>query len=467
MNNYNNSTISSSLVNDDTHMYIVKDNTNKRKVKRRNNSCLSISKQLNAFTGFTTKHSNTHNVNVTIIFSSSNNKNNFTLSDIESYEQSLTYIPNNNNTTTTSLETKIIEQYDSDIYFKELTKEFNMPFISNPNDPFYITHSSQTLEQVNTNILAYSNFINTISHTDNSTYANLPSTKIKQIIYNNSISPTTLSLPNNNITHIALLNLIALNSISFLTLTYINLSHNPLNDSGGCYLFHLLLTFNTCLSNINISYTLISSLTIELLCKFISTNVSPLHTLNISGNSIPDTLFNDILLSISNSNDFKCFISRDNNIGTYGAMMLGNTLRYDNMLKIVDISGNKCLGGGDVEIIMKGLAYNRSVKVFIMNDLDIGNKGLNGLIEYITRNKELEVLFMERNGFNKRGMCLIKELITNNKGKLKYIGLDGNDYKIKDIQCMLGKDIISKEKYIVDTRLYSEYEDVINSFINS
>ena len=219
MNNYNNSTISSSLVNDDTHMYIVKDNTNKRKVKRRNNSCLSISKQLNAFTGFTTKHSNTHNVNVTIIFSSSNNKNNFTLSDIESYEQSLTYIPNNNNTTTTSLETKIIEQYDSDIYFKELTKEFNMPFISNPNDPFYITHSSQTLEQVNTNILAYSNFINTISHTDNSTYANLPSTKIKQIIYNNSISPTTLSLPNNNITHIALLNLIALNSISFLTLT--------------------------------------------------------------------------------------------------------------------------------------------------------------------------------------------------------------------------------------------------------
>ena len=446
--------------------YVVKDNTVKRKVKRRNNSCLPISKQLNAFTGFINKNSNMHDVNVTIIFSSSNNQNDFTLSDIETYEQSLTHIPNNNNTTT-SLQTNNIEQYNADIYFKELTKEFNMTFILDPNDPFYITHSSHTLQQVNTNILAYSSFINTVSHTDNATYANLPSTKIKQIIYNNSISPTTLFLPNNNITHIALLNLIAFNSISFSTLTHINLSHNPLNDSGGCYLFHLLLTFNTCLSNINLSYTLISSLTIELLCKFISANASPLHTLNVSGNNISDTLFNDILLSISYLNEFKCFISRDNNISTYGAMMLGNTLRYDNMLKVVDISGNKCLSGGDVEIIMKGLSYNRSVKVFIMNDLDIGNKGLNGLVEYITKNKELEVLFMERNGFTKRGMCLIKELITNDKGKLQYISLDGNDYDIKDIQCMLRMNIISKEKYIVDTRLYSEYEDVIHSFINN
>ena len=308
---------------------------------------------------------------------------------------------------------KMIKTHSPSEFINEIFHEFQIE-----PDLSLIDKYIQISTQIKYNIDSYSHFAD--STPPSSLYNTFILHSNEQIL-----KKEIISLPNNNITHNYLLYMILQNNISFTYLTYLNLSHNNLRDSGGCYLLHLLTKYTFNLSYLNISYTQIGKYSIDILTKLMSSNKSPIETLNISGNNIGDSLFNDVFLSLSMNTHIKYFYSSDNSLGYLSAMMLGGTLRYDNKLLLLDISSNAYLLDESCEPILSSLIYNSKLEVLIMNNLNLTNKFLISLSKNLTKNKQLKILSIEHNNFTNRGLCLLSELLETNS-TLEYIMLYGN-----------------------------------------
>lgn len=308
---------------------------------------------------------------------------------------------------------EITKSYSSSEYIDEIFNKFQ-----EKPDLSLIDKYIQISTQIKYNVDSYSHLSESTSH---SSLYNMFQLHLNEQILKKEI----ISLPYNNITHKYLLYMILQNNISFTYLTYLNLSHNNLSDIGGCYLLHLLIKFTFNLTYLNISYTQIGKYSINILTKFMSSNKSPIETLNISGNNIGDSLFNDVFLSLSMNKHIKYFYSSDNSLGYLSAMMLGGTLRYDNKLVLLDISSNVYLIDECCEPILSSLIYNSKLEVLIMNNLNLTNKFLILLSKNLIKNKQLKILSIEHNNFTNRGLCLLSELLETNS-TLEYIMLYGN-----------------------------------------
>ena len=218
---------------------------------------------------------------------------------------------------------------------------------------------------------------------------------------------------------------------NFKSLKHVNISKNNLGDIGGTYFLHLISEFSKDLEFLNISYTGIGKNSCDILINFLTDDHLKITTLNISGNNLGDELFSEILVAISsNSYVNKLYIS-DNNLSRIGSNVIGNFLKYDKKIKLLDVSKNNF----DDEIIsfmLKGLIINSSLDILFLNDLGLTNRSFRTFDTTLSINTNLKKLFLEKNKFNYKGIQKLSDILNSNK-YLEYISLAGNNFEYEHI----------------------------------
>ena len=156
-----------------------------------------------------------------------------------------------------------------------------------------------------------------------------------------------------------------------------------------------------------------------------------IKTLNISGNNLGDELFSEILVAISSNNHVNKLYISDNNLGRIGSNVIGNFLKYDKKIKLLDVSKNNF----DDEIIafmLKGLIINTSLDILFLNDLGLTNRSFRTFDTTLSINTNLKKLFLEKNKFNYKGIQKLSDILNSNK-YLEYVSLAGNNFEYEHI----------------------------------
>ena len=273
--------------------------------------------------------------------------------------------------------------------------------------------------------------------------------KLYLLIY--EISQERIILRECNITPENFLFLLYKNYFDFSTLKHINLTNNNLGDIGGSYLLHLISKFSIDIEYINISYTLIGKNSCKILIDSLSNNIMKIKYLNIGGNNLRDELFSEILVAISSNNYLSKLFIYDNNLGRISSAIIGNFLKYDKKLTLLDVSKNNF----DDEIIvflLKGLIINATLDILILNELNLTNKSFRAFDTTLSINTNLKKIFLEKNKFNYKAIQKLSDILNSNK-YLEYISLVGNNFEYDHIkyaneqQRLIKLRVISKSEY--------------------
>ena len=289
--------------------------------------------------------------------------------------------------------------------------------------------------------------------------------KIKLFFLTYEISLDKIILRECNINSDFFIYLLSKKYFDFANLNYIDLSKNNLGDTGGTYLLHLISNCTEKLKYLNISHTLIGKNSCEILIKSLSNNNLKITSLNIGGNNLGDELFSEILVAIS-SNIFlnKLFIY-ENNLGRISSSVIGNFLKYDKKIKVLDVSKNNF----DDEIIvfmLKGLVMNTTLDTLFLNELGLTNKSFRTFDTTLGINTNLKKIFLEKNKFNFKAIQKLSDILNSNKC-LEYISLVGNNFEYEHISYANEQQRLIKLKVISKSEFFNQIgamEDINNIY---
>ena len=174
--------------------------------------------------------------------------------------------------------------------------------------------------------------------------------------------------------------------------------------------------------------------------------------MNIGGNNLGDELFSEILVAISNNTYLNKLYINENNLGRIGSAVIGNFLKYDKKIKLLDVSRNNF----DDEIIgsmLKGLIINSSLDILFLNELGLTNKSFRIFATTLSINTNLKKIFLEQNKFNFKAIQKLSDILNSNK-YLEYISLVGNNFEYEhinyanELQRQIKLKIISKSEFL-------------------
>ena len=358
------------------------------------------------------------------------------------------------NISSSKISTNDNEKEDYIKFIKEIEKKFSVKL---PHTPFY-EHFSK-----------YQNILNNINNkcdiikekkNDNAKYDifdELSFVNNKYIISNKEIY-----IPECNITHNVLIYLITLEKLSFTKdLQIINISNNNLRDTGSAYFLHLINCFSPNILSLNLSGISLGKFSIEIIKDILGKKNSKLISLDVSDNMLGDSIFNDLCVGISLSRTLKFLYAKKNGLGYMSSQMLENILRYNTVLILLDISEN-LFRDESIQPIFNGLKYSTSLKILFCNQLDLTNKVLITINLTMQFNKSLKIISLKNNLFNKRGLCLIENII-HSKSNLEYLNLNFNNFYSKDFHNI---EFIKYEEFVYKC-IYDNINELnINLFID-
>ena len=289
--------------------------------------------------------------------------------------------------------------------------------------------------------------------------------KIKLYFLSFEISTEKISLRECNINPDFFIFLLSKKYFEFASLKYINLSKNNLGDVGGSYLLHLISKYTKNLKYLNLSYTFIGKNSCEILIKSLSNNDLKITSLNIGGNNLGDELFSEILVSISCNNFMSKLFIYGNNLGRISSSVIGNFLKFDKKIKVLDVSKNNF----DDEIIvfmLKGLVMNATLDTLFLNELGLTNKSFRTFDTTLGINTNLKKIFLEKNKFSFKAIQKLSDILNSNKC-LEYISLVGNNFEFEHISYANEQQRLIKLKVISKSEFFNQIgatEDINNVY---
>ena len=289
--------------------------------------------------------------------------------------------------------------------------------------------------------------------------------KIKLYFLSFEISTEKISLRECNINHDFFIFLLSKKYFEFASLKFINLSKNNLGDVGGSYLLHLISKYTKNLKYLNLSYTFIGKNSCEILIKSLSNNDLKITSLNIGGNNLGDELFSEILVSISCNNFMSKLFIYGNNLGRISSSVIGNFLKFDKKIKVLDVSKNNF----DDEIIvfmLKGLVMNATLDTLFLNELGLTNKSFRTFDTTLGINTNLKKIFLEKNKFSFKAIQKLSDILNSNKC-LEYISLVGNNFEFEHISYANEQQRLIKLKVISKSEFFNQIgatEDINNVY---
>ena len=151
----------------------------------------------------------------------------------------------------------------------------------------------------------------------------------------------------------------------------------------------------------------------------------------MSENRLGDELFSKIFVTIdSNIYINKLYIS-DNKLGRISSNIIGNFLKYDRKLKLLDVSKNN-FDDENIIFMLKGLIINSTLETLFLNELGLTNRSFRIFDTTLSINTNLKKLFLEKNKFNYKGIQKLSDILNSNK-YLEYISLAGNNFEYEHI----------------------------------
>ena len=271
-----------------------------------------------------------------------------------------------------------------------------------------------------------------------------------------------------NISSDSLLYLLSKKYFDFSPLLYVNISKNNLGDLGGTYLLYLITKFSKKIKYLNIAYTSIGKNTCEILNESLSDNNLKINTLNIGGNNLGDELFSEVLVAISSNTYINKLFINDNNLGRISSNIIGNFLKYDKKIKLLDVSKNNF----DDEIIafmLKGLIINSTLDILFLNELGLTNKSFRTFDTTLSINTNIKKIFLEKNKFSYKAIQKLSDILNSNKS-LEYISLVGNNFEyehlnyVNEQQRYIKLRTISKSEFFNQIRV-TENKDNIYDYL--
>ena len=270
------------------------------------------------------------------------------------------------------------------------------------------------------------------------------------------ISSENLILRECNISADSFIFLLSKNYFEFSSLKYINISKNNLGDTGGTYLLYLISKFSKNLEYLNISYTSIGKNTCDILINCLTNNNLKINLLNIGGNNIGDELFSEILVAISSNIHINKLYINDNNLGRISSNIIGNFLKYDRKLKLLDVSKNN-FDDENIIFMLKGLIINSTLETLFLNELGLTNKSFRIFDTTLSINTNLRKIFLEKNKFNYKGIQKLSNILNSNK-HLEYISLVGNNFENEHINYANEQQRLIKLKIISKSEFFNQIE---------
>ena len=255
--------------------------------------------------------------------------------------------------------------------------------------------------------------------------------KLKLYLLICEISSEKIILRECNITPDSFVFLLSKKYFDFNSLKYVNISKNNLGDIGGSYFFHLISIFSKNLKSLNISYNSLGKNSCEILMNSLSNNSLKISSLNISGNNLGDELFSELLVAISSNNYVNKLFICENNLGRISSNVIGNFLKYDKKIRLLDVSKNN-FGDEIIVFLLKGLIINSTLNILFLNELGLTNKSFRSFDTTLSINTTLKKIFLERNKFNYKGIQKLSDILNSNKN-LEYISLVGNNFEYEHI----------------------------------
>ena len=242
----------------------------------------------------------------------------------------------------------------------------------------------------------------------------------------------------------------------FSSLKYINISKNNLGDLGGTYFLHLITKYSKNLEYLNISYTSIGKNSCDILINFLANNNLKINLLNIGGNNLGDELFSEILVAISSNIHINKLYISDNKLGRISSNIIGNFLKYDRKLKLLDVSKNN-FDDENIIFMLKGLIINSTLETLFLNELGLTNRSFRIFDTTLSINTKLRKIFLEKNKFNYKGIQKLSDTLNSNK-HLEYISLVGNNFESEHIYLANEQQRLIKLKIISKSEFFNQIE---------
>ena len=170
-------------------------------------------------------------------------------------------------------------------------------------------------------------------------------------------------------------------------------------------------------------------------------------------------------MAISNNIFLSKLFIYENNLGRISSSVIGNFLKYDKKIKVLDVSKNNF----DDEIIvfmLKGLVMNATLDTLFLNELGLTNKSFRTFDTTLGINTNLKKIFLEKNKFNFKAIQKLSDILNSNKC-LEYISLVGNNFEYEHISYANEQQRLIKLKVISKSEFFNQIgaiEDIHNVY---
>ena len=284
--------------------------------------------------------------------------------------------------------------------------------------------------------------------------------KLRMYLRCQEISPESIIIRECELNAERFLYLVSKKYFDFGILRHLNLSRNNLGDLGGSYLLTLIQNFGIKFDYLNLSYNKLGKQSIEILIDILQENNVKIHSLSLGGNNLGDKLFSEFCIGISKNSFLQKLFVHDNELGKIASVILGTILKYDKKLKLLDVSKND-FGDENIGYMLKGLICNTTLKILMLNDMNLTNKSLRVFETTLCINTTLKELFLERNKLSHKGWKILSEVLNKNK-YIEFVSLVGNNFEqehfnlIADQQRQVKLRVISKTDYFLQISSMNE-----------
>uniref|UniRef100_A0A6B2L038 Leucine Rich Repeat family protein n=1 Tax=Arcella intermedia TaxID=1963864 RepID=A0A6B2L038_9EUKA len=160
-----------------------------------------------------------------------------------------------------------------------------------------------------------------------------------------------------------------------------------------------------------------------------------IHSLNLCYNRIGNTCLPQFLTSLNVS---VLDLSGNEDLSTEGAQIIGNYLKSNHTLRVINLS-NCQIGDPGIISIFNGLMQNSSLKCINLSDNKFGPEGISSLASYLAVNNTLETLnlsssvfSLSRNTIGDEGAEMIGKSLSQNHG-ITNLNLSNNQISSKGL----------------------------------
>jgi len=116
----------------------------------------------------------------------------------------------------------------------------------------------------------------------------------------------------------------------------------------------------------------------------------------------------------------------DNPITPKGALILASGLKNNSTLQRLNLSSTR-IGDLGVQYIVKALLNNNNIlKVLILIDNEITDRGAEHIAVMLKTNRTLTQLFLSTNEISDEGVAMLANALQNHNNTLEYLDLSGN-----------------------------------------